>query len=213
MLSKLLLTLMIAYPVVAFVILWFKQPLFLIIYLLSIFLLLSIQKCINKKWASAAILFTIVGLISYFIQQENIEYFIYMPPMLMLFGLFILFSQSLFGDQIPLITRYAMMLNDKDKIDERHYNYSRLLTILWSIFFLLMAIISLSLAIFSSLDTWSLFTNVISYILIAAFFVIEFYVRKRLFSNLDSLEGGFFQFIRKISKISPFSINNASKKQ
>jgi len=204
---------MIAYPVVAFVILWLKQPLFLIIYLLSIFLLLSIQKCINKKWVAAAFLFTIVGLISYFIQQENIEYFIYMPPVLILFGLFFLFSQSLFGDQIPLITRYAMMLNDKDKIDERHYNYTRILTILWSIFFLLMAITSLSLAIFSSLDTWSLFTNVISYILISAFFVIEFYVRKRLFSNLDSLEDGFFQFIRKISKISPFSTNNASKKQ
>ena len=213
MLSKLLVTLMIAYPVVAFVILWFKQPLFLIIYLLSIFLLLGVQKCLNKKWAAATGLFILVGLITYFIQQGHVHYFIYMPPMLILFGLFILFSQSLFGDQIPLITRYAMMLNEKDKIDDRHYNYSRLLTILWSIFFLLMTITSLSLAIFSSLETWSLFTNVISYILITAFFVIEFFIRKRLFSDLDSVEGGFFQFVRKIIKIRPISTKNVSKEE
>ena len=212
MLSKLLLTLMIAYPVVAFIVLWLKQPLFLIIYLLSIFFLLGVQKCLNKKWAAAVGLFAFVGLIAYFIQQTYVQYLIYIPPLLILFGLFILFSQSLFRDQIPLITRYAMMLSDKDKIDDRHYRYSRLLTIIWSIFFLLMALTSLALAVFSSLETWSLFTNVISYILITAFFVIEFFIRKRLFSDLDSLEGGFFQFIRKIIKIRPISTSNVLKK-
>lgn len=206
MLSKILITMMIAYPVVAFVILWLKQPLFLIIYLLSIFSLLAIQKLRNKSWFTASALFLFVGAIAYFIQQAYVQYLIYIPPLLILLGLFILFAQSLLAGQIPLITRYAMMLSEKDKIDDRHYNYSRLLTIIWSIFFLLMALTSLLLAIFSPIETWSLFTNVISYLLITAFFVIEFFIRKRLFSDLDSLEGGFFQFIRKVIKIRPNSV-------
>lgn len=206
MLSKILITMMIAYPVVAFVILWLKQPLFLIIYLLSIFSLLAVQKLRNKNWFTASALFLFVGAIAYFIQQAYVQYLIYIPPLLILLGLFILFAQSLLAGQIPLITRYAMMLSEKDKIDDRHYNYSRLLTIIWSIFFLLMALTSLLLAIFSPIETWSLFTNVISYLLITAFFVIEFFIRKRLFSDLDSLEGGFFQFIRKVIKIRPNSV-------
>lgn len=197
---------MIAYPVVAFTILWLKQPLFLVIYLLTIFFLLAVQKCFNKKWLTAASLFLFVGLIAGFIQQAYVQHLIYLPPLLILFGLFILFAQSLTAGQTPLITRYAIMLSNKDKIDDRHNRYTRLLTLIWAIFFLSMAITSISLAIFSSLETWSLFTNVISYALITAFFVIEFFIRKRLFSDLDSLEGGFFQFVRKVIKIRPNNI-------
>jgi uncharacterized membrane protein len=202
---------MFSYPVVAFIAIWFKQPLLLITYLLSIFFLFAIQKTLNKNWFSATALFIFVGIITYFTQQTYVQYLIYLPPMLILFGLFVLFSQSLLPDHTPLITRYAIMLSETKEVDDRHARYSRTLTIVWSIFFLLMALTSLSLAIFSSLDTWSLFTNIISYILVSAFFVIEFFIRKKLFSDLDSVKGGFFQFIRKIIKIRPSSISKEKK--
>ena len=202
---------MISYPVVAFIAIWFKQPLLLISYLLSIFFLFAIQKSLDKKWFSAIALFIFVGLIAYFTQETYVQYLIYLPPMLILFGLFVLFSQSLMPDKMPLITRYAILLSEKGEIDERHSRYSRTLTIIWSVFFLIMALTSLSLALFSSLDTWSLFTNVISYILVSAFFVIEFFIRKKLFSDLDSLKGGFFQFMRKVIKIRPNNITKIQK--
>lgn len=206
MLSKILIALMFVYPIIAFIAIWFKQPLLLIVFLLSIFFLFAVQKSLNKNWYTAAALFTLVGVLAYFIQQAYVQYLIYLPPLLILFGLFILFSQSLLPGQVPLITRYSNMLSETDNLDSRHVHYSRLLTIAWSIFFLLMAFTSIALAIFSSIDTWSLFTNVISYILIGAFFVIEFFIRKKLFTNLDSLKGGFFQFIRRLIKIRPGSL-------
>lgn len=202
MLSKFSITLMVAYPLVAYVALWLKQPHFIIGYLLLVLFLLAVAKCQTQNWFSGISLLATIGVIAYFIQQTNIEYLIYLPPILILFSLFILFSQTLLTGQTPLITRYAQMLGDK--LEDRHLRYNRSLTIVWSLFFLLMVLTSILLALFSSMDNWSLFTHVISYLLIASFFIIEFFYRKRRFSG--EIEGNFFQFIGKIIKIRPHNL-------
>ncbi len=203
MLSKILITLMLAYPIVAYIVLWLKQPQIIIAYLILIFFLLAIEKCWNKHWYSGLTLLLFVGLIAYFMQQSYVQYLLYFPPILILSGLFILFSQSLLSGQTPLITRYAHILGDNLK--EQHLRYNRSLTVAWSVFFLLMALTSILLAIFSTIDTWSLFTHVISYLLIGSFFVIEFIYRKRHFAG--EIEDSFFQFIRKIIKIRPHNLS------
>ena len=202
MLSKLSITLMVAYPLVAYITLWFKLPYFLIGYLLLILLLLAIEKCRNQNWFSATSLFAVIAVLTYFMQQAYMQYLLYFPPILILFSLFILFSQSLLAGQTPLITRYAQMLGNK--LEDRHLRYNRSLTIIWSMFFLLMVLTSILLAVFSSMDNWSLFTHVISYLLIASFFIIEFIYRKQRFG--DEIKGNFFQFIRKIIKIRPHNL-------
>jgi uncharacterized membrane protein len=193
---------MIAYPLVAYVALWLKQPHFIIGYLLLIFFLLAVEKCRNQNWYSGISLFTAIAVIAYFMQQANIEYLIYLPPILVLFSLFILFSQTLLAGQTPLITRYAQMLGDN--LEDQHLRYNRSLTIAWSLFLLLMVLTSILLALFSSMENWSLFTHVISYLLIASFFIIEFVYRKRRFG--DEIEGNFFQFMGKIIKIRPHNL-------
>lgn len=203
MLSKLTITLMIAYPIVAQTGLWLEQPLFIIGYLMFIFLLFAIEKCRNKHWYSGIALFIVIGFITYFMQQPYVQFLLYVPSILILFSLFILFSHSLQSGQTPLITRYAVMMNDNKRLEDRHFSYTKTLTVVWSGFFLLMVLTSLFLAIFYSVTTWSLFSNVISYILITAFFIIEFFYRKQYLSNVPSLQGGFFQYIGKVVKIRP----------
>ncbi len=193
---------MVAYPLVAYITLLLKQPLFLIGYLILILLLVSIEKCRSQRWYTGGALLAVIALILYLIQQTYIQYLIFLPPILILFSLFILFSQSLTAGKIPLISLYAKLLGNK--LDEAHLRYNRSLTIIWAGFFLLMATTSILLAVFSSTDTWSLFTHVISYVLIASFFIIEFMYRKRHFSG--EIEGGFFQFIIKIIKIRPTNL-------
>jgi len=155
-----------------------------------------------KTWYKGITLLVFIGFTTYFIQQAYIQYLLYLPPILILLGLFILFSHSLLSGQTPLITRYAKILGDKLK--EPHLRDNRSLTIVWSVFFLLMALTSILLAIFSTMDKWSLFTHVISYLLIGSFFIIEFIYRKLRFAG--EIEGGFFQFIRKIIKIRPHNL-------
>lgn len=205
MLNKLPIVMMFAYPVVAHIAIWFKFPSFIVGYLIFIFFAMALVKCLSQHWYTGAVLFAFSLFMSYLLQQQNIQLIIYLPPILILFSLFILFSHSLLKNQTPLITRYALLLSDKDKLDVRHFNYSRSVTVAWSIFFLLMTFTSVTLAVLFSLEIWSLFSNIISYVLMTSFFVIEFFVRKHHLANVSSssVEGGFFQFIGKIIKIRP----------
>lgn len=202
MLNHFSITLMVAYPIVAYIALWFEQPYFVIGYLLLILTLMALAKCQSRHWTSGIVLFTTIAIIAYFTQQTNAEYLVYFPPILLLLSMFIFFSQSLLNGQIPVIARYAQMIGDK--LEAHHLRYYRSLTILWSVFMLLMVITSILLAVFSSLDNWSLFTHVISYLLIASFFIIEFIYRKRRFNG--ELESNFFRFIKKIIKIRPHNL-------
>lgn len=192
----------VAYPLIAFISLSLNQPLFVISYLLLIFFIVGIDKCLNKHWFTATALFSIIASILYFIQQAYIQYLLFLPPILILFSLFILFSQSLTAGKTPLISLYAKLLGDK--LEERHLRYNRSLTILWSVFFFVMTTSSILLALFSSIGNWSLFTHVISYLLIGIFFIVEFMYRKHHFAG--EIEGGFFQFISKIIKIRPTNL-------
>jgi len=202
MLRKLSLTLIIAYPLAAYIALWLEQPLIVIGYLMSIFLILTIEKFKNKHWEAGIMMILVVTVIGYLMQPAFREYLLFLPPILMLLSLFILFTQSLLAGQTPLITRYANLLGDN--LDERRLRYNRNLTGIWSAFFLLMTITSILLAIFASLETWSFFTYVVSYILLGCFFVIEFMFRKNYFAG--EIEDNFFEFIRKIIKIKPHNL-------
>ncbi len=202
MVRKLSIALIIAYPLAAYISLWQKQPLIIIGYLISIFFLLAVEKFQNKNWFAGLMLVIVIAVISYLTQPAYRQILLFLPPILMLLSLFILFAQSLLAGQTPLITRYASILGDN--LNEHHLRYNRNLTVIWSAFFLLMTIASILLAVFASIEVWSFFTYVLSYLLLGSFFIIEFMFRKHYFAG--EIEGGFFQFIRKIIKIRPHDL-------
>lgn len=193
---------MMVYPLVAYIILLLEQPLFIISYLLLVILFVAIEKFRKKHWSAGVLLLFCFVLTIYLVTQSYIQYLLYLPPILILFSLFILFSQSLSVGKTPIITRYAALIGDKQ--EDKHLHYYRLLTTAWSVFFLFMTLTSVLLAIYTNSDTWSFFTHIISYLLIGTFFIIEFVYRKRHFAG--EIEGGFFQFVRKIIKIRPNSL-------
>lgn len=195
---------MVAYPLFAYIAILIKQPLIIITYLLVLLLILSIDKLRNQQWLAGILLVITIAVIAYVIQQSYTQYLLYFPPMLIILSLFLLFSQSLMAGQTPLISRYAQLLGDA--LDAKHLRYNRALTIAWSAFFLLMLLTSILLAVFSSQGTWSFFTHVISYPLIALFFIIEFMIRKHHFAG--EIEGGFFHFMAKIIKIRPTDLHD-----
>ena len=56
--------------------------------------------------------------------------------------------------------------------------YTLRLTRAWVVFFALMAGISITLAITGPVAAWSLFSNVLNYLLVALFFVLEYIYRR-----------------------------------
>ena len=70
--------------------------------------------------------------------------------------------------------------------------YTRGVTVLWTAYFLLMALASCALFAFGSLRAWSILANVVTLPLIGLIFVAEYLVRLRLhprFEHVSLLDG------------------------
>jgi uncharacterized membrane protein len=118
-------------------------------------------------------------------------------PILIFSMLFILFSSSLHRDSIPLINRFAILMAKDTPANVTRY--CRSATIAWALFFLLMLFISSFLALYAPLSTWSLFVNLISYILVGLMFVVEFQFRR--WRLKDHVNYSFIQFIRNLRQV------------
>lgn len=100
---------------------------------------------------------------------------IYFPPVLINIALMILFGRTLLPGTTPLVARIAAMW--RGHLDQAVASYTRRVTVAWTIFFALMAVESMALALFAPVHIWSLFTNLLNYVFVLLFFVIEYQFR------------------------------------
>lgn len=88
-----------------------------------------------------------------------------------------LFGSTLKPGSEPLVTLMARTMGDE--MDPATCRYTRYVTLAWTLFLTTLALISAALALWAPITLWSLFTNLISYLLVALFFIGEFYIRPR----------------------------------
>lgn len=115
---------------------------------------------------------------------------LYLPPFLIQGSLLWLFAGSLRRGREPLLTRIARQVFQQH--DEETRRYTTRVTQLWSLFFVALLIETLLLTLFAPLELWSLFANIINYLLIVLLFAAEFTYRRLRFSQRTSLQ----QFIQ-----------------
>ena len=101
--------------------------------------------------------------------------FMYLPPVLVNLALMALFGKTLLSGATPLVSRVASLW--RGTLDTVVSRYTRRVTIAWTIFFALMALESIGLALFAPVHVWSLFTNFLNYVFVLLFFVIEYQLR------------------------------------
>ena len=129
------------------------------------------------------------------------------------------FGHTLARDRTPLIAQLVQLLHPpQDSIDAAVWPYARRLTLAWTILLLMIALTNLVLAalvtpdglliaagiaprLTVSQDQWSLFANLIGYLLIVAFFVVEYAYRRRRFPQQPYRN--FFDFLRRTIAASP----------
>ncbi len=110
---------------------------------------------------------------------------LYLPPVLISGTLLQVFGHSLLPGNEPLISRFARRVDGID--DSRTLDYTRGLTWFWTLALAAILIESVLLALFAPLEIWSLFTNLLNYVIIAALFVLEYFFRLLYFRRPPSL--------------------------
>ena len=99
-------------------------------------------------------------------------------PILVYLAIAWVFGSSLLPGRIPLVERIARIVDHGDAMPDKLVRYTRFLTWAWTVVPLGMAVASVLLAQFASRATWSLFTNVLSYVALAVLFFVEYPYRR-----------------------------------
>lgn len=108
----------------------------------------------------------------------------------------ITFGRTLGAGREPLCTRFATLLHGPLPDDVRRY--TRGVTVAWTVFFVALFAASCTLYLGGFLSAWSLLANILSPVLIAAMFGIEYAVRLRALPHWE--RAGILSGIRAFSR-------------
>ena len=144
---------------------------------------------------------------------------LYLPPIIVPAFLAFVFGNTLRPGRTPLISQLIRLLHAAGEEPEPAvWSYARRLTATWTALFVALATFNLLLAALAEPDgllrasgidpglavsheVWSLFTNLIEYLLVAAFFVIEYAYRRQKFPRQPYRN--MFDFLRRMAAAMP----------
>lgn len=144
---------------------------------------------------------------------------LYVAPVIVPSFLAWFFGHTLANGRTPLIARIVHLTHQGHEPPEPAvWPYARRLTLAWTIFFVALASINLTLAALAEPDglllaagvrppftvpqyCWSLFANVIGYLAVAAFFAIEYAYRRRRFPQQPYRS--FCDFLKQVGPLVP----------
>lgn len=104
---------------------------------------------------------------------------LFAPPVLINGMLAAVFAASLRPGRKPLIGIFASL--EHGELPNDLARHARLITWCWALLLAAIAIVSLALAAWAPMPVWSLFTNVVSYVLVATLFAGEYLYRRMRF--------------------------------
>ncbi len=128
----------------------------------------------RNAWAWAGLVLVLAASAA-FVWRGEARLFLYAAPVLVPLALLWFFARTLLPGQVPLVTRIADAI--RGPLPEPVRRYTRQVTQFWVVAFALFALANLGLALFAPPALWSLFANVINYLLIGALFMAEWLFR------------------------------------
>ena len=195
--AKLTSAALLAYPLVLHICLSTNR-LSIAVYYLSATLMLPLLTGLLRhrrvSWIDLLCVALALGLLSVLDSRELVA--LKLLPVMIHAALFGLFAGSLRPGETPVIARIAAAM--RPGLAAAEIVYARTVTLAWTIFFLIMGIVSSLLAIFASTATWSWFVNVASYLLVGLFFIVEFMFRRRVLA--EYVDYGFVAFMLSLAR-------------
>ena len=98
--------------------------------------------------------------------------------------LFMTFGRTLIAGRQPLCTRFAEAVHAP--LTPQHEIYARQVTVAWTLFFAVMAVVSTGLFFLAPLATWSIFSNFLTLPLVALMFIAEYLMRRRMLPEIPN---------------------------
>jgi uncharacterized membrane protein len=129
-------------------------------------------------WLAAAALLALLGAVVVYAHQL----LLFAPPVILNAAAAAVFGASLRAGHEPLISRFARHARG-GVLPPDLVVHARLVTWLWTLLLGAMALAAAALALSAPLELWSLFTNVVAYVLIAALFIGEYVYRRLRFRH------------------------------
>ena len=143
---------------------------------------------------------------------------LFLPPVLINAYLAWLFGHTLLAGRVPLLERVARLVHGERALDPRIPAYARKLTAVWTVLFVALAAINLALAMLADPQGlllalgvhpaltvprtwWSLFANLLNYLLVGVLFALEYAVRRRVFPQQPYRN--FAEFLRRLIAVGP----------
>lgn len=145
---------------------------------------------------------------------------LYLPPVLLNLFLGWFFGRTLVRGSRPLIERMAWHLHDREPLSPQQLVYTRRTTVMWTVFFALMAAINTLLAVFAHPDgvlelvgvappfvvpqrIWFWFANLLNFGLAAVLMAGEFAYRQRRFPEHRARHPNALAFVRTLRREMP----------
>ena len=165
--------------------------------------------------AAAAVVAGMVGLS----RLGATELALFLPPTLINCYMAWLFGHTLLAGRVPLIELIVRRMQDPgETLDPAVSRYVARLTAAWTALFIVQAIANTTLALIASpqglllaagitppvtvpLEVWSLFANVLNYLIVGAFFLAEYGYRRRRFPQQPYRD--IFDFLRRAGAAGP----------
>ena len=162
----------ILYPFVVYFGIQFIEPWGIAVALLSLLLIKFFHVSENKQWNQWLLVAGIVfcGLAVWNNNLITLRFY----PVLVNVGLFLLFFISLFSSQ-PIIERLARIQHPH--LPEQGIRYTRKVTVIWSVFFVINGLLATYTAVWCSFAIWSLYNGFIAYLLMGLLMGVEYLVR------------------------------------
>ena len=112
-----------------------------------------------------------------------------------------LFGASLRPGREPVISVFARL--EQGELQPDLARHARLVTWCWTLLLAAIAIVALALAAWASMETWSLFANVVSYALVAALFTGEYLYRRVRYRHYR--HASLAALLRNVRRDNPFA--------
>jgi uncharacterized membrane protein len=129
-------------------------------------------------WVSALVIVAVLAAVT--VRWDPTHALFLPPPAISLFFC-LLFGKTLLPGNEPLVTRIARL--ERGELSPELLAYTRRVTWVWTGFLLIVTLESILLALFASVETWSLFANMLNYVFIGALFVAEYIYRINRFGR------------------------------
>ncbi|WP_019028215.1 hypothetical protein [Colwellia piezophila] len=174
--TALLALLLILYPIIVYTGLTYFEPRYVAIVLMGIFALRLASSNKNKHpWLKLTSILAISVLLFTVVFDQVIGVLLY--PVAMNIGLLAIFSYSLYRK--PSVIETLARLQEPDLVDFA-VKYTEKVTLVWCLFFCINGSIALYTALFLSIEQWTLYNGLISYILMAILMSVEWLVRLKV---------------------------------